>query len=772
MALAESARPALQRWTIVLTALLAPTLGGSTEPWSQAVILALIASAIFLRAPGLFVGKAFAGIALAALVLGALAWAPASFWGETWWRRILIQELGMKLPGTFSVQPWLSADAFVLLTSGILWLVLLAAQEWTNVERRWLARRVCGGFILLATAWLVVHYAGWKVPIWICDRNFGPFPNRNQTGDLLATWSVIAAACAAEDYRRGRWSGTFWLAGIAVFLWGLVVNYSRAGVMLFFLGLVGWGTLQFVRDRSIRYLAVGFATILVAVSLFFIFGGSTLERFTTSDGLVHQPLKDFRALVFRDAWNMACRSPWTGAGLGNFEGMFTMAREASANHVRLIHPENDWLWMLVEMGWLGPVLALAMVGLLVRRTFPLEKKSASTIRSAALVGALLFGFHGFFDVSGHRLGSAIPGLMLFGLAARLPWTAAPSILQPWLTRAGALMIGTFAFGWITATVQGWPWPGAISARLFNTRAQIANQEERFQHAIDAADRALAIAALDWENHYIRGVAHAFLEQFDEAERDFRRARRLEPSIASAPYEEGRIWMYFDPPRAKSAWSEALRREPERNVEYFRKMLADVRNSGARRLLRELAGKRTDLLLEWLGIASSEEFQFELERLKREGHLADWSALQLAQLFEAWLRAGDRTQMIQEIESDASWYAAGWRQLAAAYASAKDFERACDITHQWHPAPVLPDLPERELRAVMIEASQFPRDFITGYQLYRAEARAGDWTNALTTLDRLAALPDPPAYLTWLRAEALEHLGRFPEAWDALSRAIR
>jgi O-antigen ligase len=685
MAMAEAPSLKIQRWIIVAIALLAPMLTGGTQRWSQGVVLVLLGAAILLQPPQLFIGKPFAAMASAALAICAVAWLPATLFGETWWRHILVEELGMALPRTFSVQPWLSAEAFILLIAGLLWLLLLGGREWSSSDRRWVARRVCAGLIVLTIAWLVVHSASWHVPIWVCERNFGPFPNRNQTGDLLAIWSVIAAACAAEDFRRGRRSGFYWLVGVAVFLWGLIVNYSRAGVLLFFVGVIGWGTFQLLRARSMRYVAIGSATVLVAFSIFLIFGGSTLERFTASRSFLPDPMQDYRALVFRDAWHMAVKSPWCGVGLGNFEGMFTLAREASANHVRLLHPESDWLWLLDETGWLGPLLALGVAAIFVRRTFPLERKSAPTLRSAALVGAVLFALHGLFDVSGHRLGSAIPALMLFGLAARPSWTAAPSAIQAWIARGGAALIGVIGFAWIAATVVGWAWPGAIGVRQLRVQAKAANEAEQFADTLRATERAINLAPLDWENHYLRGVAHLFLEQPDEAQRDFRRSRRLEPSIASAPFEEGRMWIYFDAPRAKQAWAEALRREPEKNAEYFRKMVAGVGNhSDLRKMLRELAGDRTDLLLDWLANSSPEEFRMEIERLKTDAHFVDWTPAQLARLFDAWLKSGDRAELIQEIEAKPAWLSAGWKQLAAAYALQMDFQRACETVHRSQP----------------------------------------------------------------------------------------
>src|SRR5262249_46393902 len=146
------------------------------------------------------------------------------------------------------------------------------------------------------------------------------------------------------------------------------------------------------------------------------FGGETIERFHVPAGSEGPVTSDYRWLIFRDTWTMIHGSPWCGIGLGNFEGVFALYRDASRGTERALHPESDWLWVWAEMGW-PAVLLLALAGIaLVRRAFPLKEGTNQRLRYAALVGALLFLAHGFVDVSGHRWGSFIAGIFLLGMA--------------------------------------------------------------------------------------------------------------------------------------------------------------------------------------------------------------------------------------------------------------------------------------------------------------------------------------------------------------------
>jgi hypothetical protein len=85
-----------------------------------------------------------------------------------------------------------------------------------------------------------------------------------------------------------------------------------------------------------------------------------------------------------------------------------------------LHPESDWLWLAAEIGWPGVILILVGGVLVVKRVFPLDEGSNQRFRIAALIGAVLFALHGIIDVAGHRVGSALAGVFLLGLAIRRP----------------------------------------------------------------------------------------------------------------------------------------------------------------------------------------------------------------------------------------------------------------------------------------------------------------------------------------------------------------
>jgi hypothetical protein len=45
--------------------------------------------------------------------------------------------------------------------------------------------------------------------------------------------------------------------------------------------------------------------------------------------------------------------------MGNFEALFRLFRKESRQQDYALHPDSDWLWLAVDLGWLA-VAALAV----------------------------------------------------------------------------------------------------------------------------------------------------------------------------------------------------------------------------------------------------------------------------------------------------------------------------------------------------------------------------------------------------------------------------
>jgi O-antigen ligase len=572
--------------------------GGATTRLAQAVVLAGL-GALWLLAPlRQWPSRGLVVCGGGLIALAAVTWLPVEWFPVEPWRRGL-QSVGILLPSTLSPQPWLSAEAFVWLLAGLGWLAWLLGQGWTPAMRQTVARILAGGMVLIAATALLAWVGHFSVPGWLSDRRFGPFPNRNHTGHVFALGGILALGCAADAARNGWLRALPWLTGAGVVLVALVVNYSRGGLLLFFGAIVIWAALEAWRRRSWPVLAVGASLVLVLASLVLIGGGALAARF--AGGADSQVA--FRTLIWRDTLALIHASPWCGVGLGNFRALFSFYRAASINQQSVWHPESDWLWLAVEMGWLGVVLALALAVVVLRGAFPLAAGSRRRLRAAALAAAIAALLHSTFDVPGHRVGSALMAMFVMVLARRDAVAAPVSRVVAILWRAGGL--ATLA---VAVMLRKMPDEAA--------RAETLSQAGQYAAAEAAANRALTRAPLDWAVYFTRAGERASQGRTLEAVADFRRARVLEPHFAMLPLAEGRFWIHNQPMLAVNAWREALHRArpPEDEVLYGAMLDAAPDSAKLREQLLMLAEARPPLQLLWFQFAPVAEARLHLEEL--------------------------------------------------------------------------------------------------------------------------------------------------------------
>jgi O-antigen ligase len=351
---------ALTRVELLLVGLtlLAPTLGGATSLWAQAIVVLAGAAVILAYPPTASVPGPLAVALVALLALGAVGFLPASWMAMPSWRQALTKDYELSLPATLSAQPWATAENLCLLFAGVVWASYLCTRQW-QMRRGTLLAIYCGGLLALVVVDLVFEFTGVRSALWQPRLGtFGFFPNRNQTGNLIALGSFTMLALAFQAFDKRAKLGLPWAAGYVICLFALVITGSRAGVAIFFLGslwLVLWITW---RSRRKRKFGLGLAAVLSLLAGFLVFGGSTLERFIGRPDRPAELSADYRLRIQPDALKLLKEASWHGIGLGNFEPVFAQHRVASMDDNRAIHPESDWLWLGIELGGLAPGLLL------------------------------------------------------------------------------------------------------------------------------------------------------------------------------------------------------------------------------------------------------------------------------------------------------------------------------------------------------------------------------------------------------------------------------
>ncbi len=760
-------------WTAValpLIVLLASFLGGSTARWSEGIVLAGFGLLLLARPPRLSLGAALNVIALLFFALAAMAFLPAEWFHVPAWRIALTKDFGVQLPGTVSVQPWLTLDSGITLLAGFAWLYYVTTAEIDLRDVRRAARFFAAGIIALAALAIFLHLRDGSLPFWHNVRNFGPYPNRNQTGDLFGISTLIVLACLEDDIRRGRWRGLFWLGGVGVLVAALIFNFSRAGILILVLGTVAWLVRLAFRKWSGAAVAIAVSVFLLLIGALLLFGGATIARFHFRLGGDAGVASDYRLLIFRDALAMIHASPWCGLGLGNFESVFALFRDASAAGARRsLHPESDWLWLASELGWPGVVLVLAAFALFVRRIFPLQEGTNQRLRYAALLGALLFALHGLVDVSAHRFGTFLAGTFLLGLAQHRPVSCAPRRWLPIAFRLVGVVLIVAGVTWFFSWRQERLVPGRLGVENAKRAAAFANRGHRFEEAIGALDRGLVWAPLDWELYFVRGVSRIGLRRPDaEAVADFRRARFLEPSAWQLPFEEGKTWLTVQPTYALSAWREAMRRRADDPGALYSQMFALAGDYDARVLARlgDFAVGDPGLTITWLENLPGKKFPAALAELRaRDPALAEFDPAQKTRLFALWAMREQLDELARAVQEHPDWAPYAWPGLARWQASRGAFAEAWALVRQYARPPALPEA-TNALALAQLEQELYrnPGDYAVGYALYRAQTAAGKRADALATVRHFTARSDAPAYFYYLQAQAWAAQENYERAW--------
>jgi hypothetical protein len=757
---------------VALLPVFACFLGGATQKWAEAIVIAILGGYLLIRPPRLSLGRAINGVLAGLVILAAIAFLPAAWFFVPPWRTALINDFNIPLVSSLTPQPWITGGCLISFIAGLSWLYLVCTQELELRAARFQLRLFAAGIVVLAGLSVLLYLAHTTLPFWFNQRGFGPFPNRNQTADLFGLTAIVILASGQDDVRHGRKRWIIWLAGLGVIVAAIILNFSRAGMLILVGGIGLWIGVVALRQRSMARIAVGFSFLLILLSILLLMGGQTLERFHLRGLHGAGITSDFRWLVFQDVFQLIRASPWCGIGLGNFEPVFAIFRDASFGDTRALHPESDWLWLWAEVGWPAVVLVLAGAVLLFRCVAPLQEGTNQRFRLAALIAALMFAIHGLVDVSGHRVGTALSAILLLGLSLHRPLRFEASRWTPYLFRLVGMMLLVAGISWAVAARSDALLPGSVGVANAKKLAGIANRGRNFTETIAITTRALNWAPLDWQLYFLRGLGEVGARQPTPALDDFRRARFLEPNAYEVPLAEGNLWLSSHPLQAVTAWREALRRAgPEQRGEVYASMLSNAsmeKKTEVSRILEEVGLNQHDLALAFLGRVSGEPFNHAAgELLKRDPDLKSFNEAEKLAFFALWSERGDLEQLSQAVAGHSEWLSLAWLGMATYHAQMKDFRAAYELTQRYGEPVALP----RAAAGSSLEELQkryyaTPDNYAAGYALYREQMQQGLIDDALNTVRHFAERPQSPAYFHFLEAQSWAAKENWERAWNA------
>jgi O-antigen ligase len=765
---------ATTRWivnaTVALLPVLACFLGGATEKWEEGFVIIVLALCLLVRPPQVSLGVATNVVLLTLFILSVVAFLPASWFFRPQWREPLVDGFGIQLPSTLTPQPWITLNCLLSFAAGLSWLYLVSTQNLELREARFQLRLFSIGMALLAAICIALYLAHITFAFWHNERNFGPFPSPNQTGDLFGLTAIVILACGQDDLRKRRKQWIIWVLALILTIGAIILNFSRSGILIFAAGSAFWLGAFTLQQRSPSRLVLGVSFLLLLFTLVLLFGGQTFERLRLPDFGSANISTDFRWRVFHDAFRLIRDSPWCGIGFGNFESIFRIFREPSLSDQRALNPESDWLWLWTELGWPAVVLTLIGIALLISRVFPLREGTNQGYRLATLIGALLFTIYGIVDVSWHRVGTAFVAVFLLGLSLRRPLSAKTSQWTSILFRFIGLILLAAGLSTVVAARGEKLLPSSVGVSNAKQLSSVADGGRDFGETIALTTRALQWAPLDWQLYLSRANAEVELKQTKNAEDDFRRARFLEPVSYEVPLAEGNAWLPYAPILTVAAWREALRRGGPLRPEVYISMLNDasLRNPEVSQALEAISLSEHDLALPYLNRASNASFNRVLTQvLRNDPNLRSFSETEKLALFALWSERGDPEEIARAVEQRPDWLPYAWFGVAKHKAAKNDFRGAYELTQRYGQPAELPRVAtDISLQDLKKRFHAVPNNQRIGYELYRAQMQNSQIDDALLTARHFSERPNFPAYFHFLEAQCWAEKQNWERAWNA------
>src|SRR5213596_286054 len=704
------------------------------------------------------------------LYLGGSCASPPHWFFEPEWRAVFERNFAIQLPSTLTPQPWITLSYLVSFAAGLSWLYVVSTQDLELREVRFQLRLFSCGIALLAAICIALYLAHTTLPFWHNEQNFGPFPNRNQTGDLFGLTAIMILAWGQDDLRKRRKRWIVWILALVLIVAATILNFSRSGIGILVAGSAFWlGAFAF-RQRPPSRLALGVSFLLLLLTALLLFGGQTFERFNLRDFGSAGISTDFRSRIFHDAFRLIRDSPWCGIGFGNFESIFAIFRDGSLSDPRVLHPESDWLWLWTELGWPGVVLTILGIALLVSRVFPLREVTNQGYRLAALIAAVLFAIHGIIDVSGHQVGTAFVAVFLLGLSQRRPLSLKTSQWMPILFRFVGLVLLAAGLSLVVAARGEKLLPGSVGVSSAKQLSAVADTEGNFSETVALTTRALRWAPLDWQLYSARAIAEVELKQTTNAVDDFRRARFLEPIAYEVALAEGNAWLPSRPILAVTAWREALRRAGSQRPGVYASMLseASLRSPEVSAILEAIGLSDHDLALPYLNRVSDASFNRALAQLLRnDPNLQSFNETQKLALFAFSSERGDPEEISRAVEQHPDWLRYAWLGMAKYKASKNDFRGAYELIQRYGEPVALPGVSTNfSLQDSEKRFQAAPDYYAIGYELYRAQMQNGRVDDALLTARHFSERPNSPAYFHFLEAQCWAEKQNWERAWNA------
>lgn len=702
-------------------------------PFTQWALLAWLAIGYMLWPPKLW---RWPLTIIAALLGWGVLQTVLPFVGAPKWINTL-NSVGIASPSNISIQPatsWLYLWPAITGFFAIWWFV---GREYSPRFLTKLLRTMTillGGLCAIA---MVCLMGGFTHPSFDSIGFFSYFANRNQSATLYALTGVLALGMMLMERRaHNKWTGVIVLVVAIV---ALSLNPSRGGWVSMALG-----SIFLFWHRKNRFVWISLA-LLAGVIMVLVVSPQAVNREFSGKG---EPV---RLSYAKSALAMAADNPM-GVGLANFRYVFPHYQQSTALDTIASHPENDWLWLLGEMGW--PALALigALAGIRLDRS-----KRRLPIVGAAIVAAAI---PSLFDVPLHRLGLLIPLLALIGPAWK-PNTGAKLPFSRWKRPVAVLTLIALATGSFLYIRH------YSSIMSTHQRSYLTQDPIYIQQAFDAA-----IALEPYNFYHYRKIGNMYLYEGNDPTKanDYMyKALAAHPKLPLIAQQFAFGWGKVNHGKSMALWRESLRRaNQEDRPTLFGQTILRATNQDDYDQLAQICSDNPrlweifledDRALKYIPLAITR--QIDLSDL--QGH---------SDIFKRWAATTTLAQgALDYLQANQPTSPA----IAIAYATLHSYQKAVEQA-----LATLPDQPIidrfdymtlNELR-LQIRLQKEPRSSVPfAIALLARAMEANDARLIKEVMAELLDLEQPPVEV--LRQRTLEYTAKenWRAAWETISRAL-
>lgn len=746
--------------------------GGGTNEYSQ-VFLLLLTGCFLIIAPI----RKLPEHRVSLVLLGILAWMLLSTWlpfpFETAADWVAAKRSGLNSGEGISAQPVLSSEKILFFFVGLCWLLLVIQKPLHHYRRLEVMRWVVWIVALLAVITVSCVITDIQHPFTWGTHRFSFFPNHNQSGAIFAMGGIVTLGFLTRSMKKREWVVVAYLAALIVICLAVFIGMSRSAVIVLFGGCAIYILLTLERKNFRFYLKIGVPIILVFAASFILYGGKLLDEFMAllSIGGVTD---EIRVHIWIDATRMALAFPVFGVGLGNFRYFFPYFMESVSTPQAIYHPESDFLWVWTELGLIGLFLVFAaIVFLLVRLDFKDVRKSKG-VRLAGFLAIFMFLLASLIEVSGHRLGTAMMALMIYGLIQ--PEDAKFHRIKglKWVSRSVGVLLVVMALSWAYLMVSKVP---LVSSQVFAFSEKSLPEiyetydPESLDHTIDRwLQRYPMVAGL----HNLKGISAITSGNLERAVEGFDSAHALNP-VWWKPYINHGIYIHsMDFDTALRYWRTGLSLAGNQNVEAFEFIIGRI---PSKRIvdLRDLAYGDRDLQFCFLSRLRNMPAEYSKEmglELAINPELNGFSSEQKEALLWRFSQINGPAMLRRLLDRYPSLGTENWSIRSLLRAGEGMYKDAARLAVMNYPEPQMIDLSKnRTQTAIRTEYLLASKDPLKVIALVQKQKQDGDYEEAMVTLEVSRGKGVSHPYLEYQRALVNFHLGRYEESWDIFERII-